>query len=105
MAVLSTVRKLRGPIAGCHSCVSIVVSRGGISWAYAGPAAATTPASTPGKKAKTTQARHLSGAVIRERLGPAVRGDGMLQDILDRGHKSTNAINVAGRGVVPGVVS
>ena len=34
--VFSTVRKLRGPIAGCQSCVSMVRSSGGISCASRG---------------------------------------------------------------------
>ena len=40
---------------------------------------------------EAARARHLSVCVIRGWLDRAGQGDGMLQDILDRGPKSTNA--------------
>src|SRR6185436_19449765 len=78
--VFSMVRKLRGPIAGCHNCVSIVVSCGAISCARAGPPTATRPAR---REPKVTRARHLCFGVIWRCLGRGGQGDGMLQDILD----------------------
>src|SRR5947207_2237224 len=96
--------KLRGSIAGCQSCASIVVSCGAANCACAdGPKASEVKASAPAMKGPTrkveaARARHLSFDVIRGCLGRRGQGDGMLQDILDHGRKSTKCSSaVAGR--------
>src|SRR6476659_4672768 len=91
-------------MAGCHSCVSIVVSCGAASCARAGAAAAaiTTATKTPRSALEATRRRHLSVGVIRSGLGRTGRGGEMPQDILDHGSKSTYARHLIGNpGRVP----